>query len=416
MVILAYFLLLGWRQIFLRKKTPALLLLGIYCLSLLGSVLLQPEISDLKAVDVVNIIFLGVVLTLLIMPWSHVDTRTPITITNEKRLYRLSKCLLILNGLVFLVMLVCIYYGFTTVQDYSAIKNDGDADLLFQSIPINHYVVLFSLYACPSAFFLLPLHFLYLKTRQFKLSILCLLFSVNVVLQGLTVFSRSGFLDYFFSYFFYLSFFHYGYSRKIKRFLHCVFAGVTVVLAVAFFVITNNRFTQVLLYTSGDSDSLLKSNPIVYSIIDYGSQWYHNCISVMSMYSFNPLFGKLSFPLPELILDKLGFIDFPSGSVEATLSDLWSTYYDKFNGITANLLVDFGYFGTLLFAFCYRSSILALGRTQDARYSFERIVVLGVPFLLVATGIFNYQMKGVYYNILILYSACFYIYLNKAEA
>ena len=245
------------------------------------------------------------------------------------------------------------------------------------------------------------------------MSFLCLLFSLNLILQGLVGFSRSGFLSYFFCYFFYLSFFYHGYERRTKRFLHCVFAGGAVALGLVFFAITNNRFVEDVFYASGSTDNPLTSNPILYSVIDYGSQWYQNSIGVMSMYSFNALHGQLSFPLPVMILDKLGFIDYPVGKVETTLYDIWGTYFDRFNGITANLLVDFGYIGTLLFAIGYRAIVRFLGRTQNGSYSFERFAVLGVPFLLVATGIFNYEMKSSYYNLLIIYAMSFYLYLKK---
>jgi oligosaccharide repeat unit polymerase len=411
MMMLAYLLILALTQVFLRKKTPALLLLAIYCLSLTGSVLLQPERGDLKTVDVLNMIFMGLVLTLLIMPWSRINTQTPVIVTDEKRLYRLTKYLLILNGLVFVVMLVCVYYGFTTVQDYNAVKNGGDSELFIQSIPINKYVVLLSSYACPTAVFLLPLHFRYLKVSKFRLSFLCLLFSLNLILQGLTGFSRSGFLEYFFYYFFYLSFFYHKFDRRTKRLLQGVFAGVAVVLGLVFFAITNNRLAKV--YNNGDPDNPLTSNPILYGLIDYGSQWYQNCIRVMSMYSFNTLYGQLSFPLPVMILDKFGFVDYPPEKQEMILSNLWGSNFDRFNGITANLLFDFGYIGTLLFAVGYRAIVRVLGRTQNCSYSFERYAVLGIPFLLVATGIFNYEMRSFYYNLLIIYATCFYLYLKK---
>jgi hypothetical protein len=369
--------------------------------------------SDLKTVDVLNMIFMGLVLTILIMPWTGIDTQTPIAVTDETRLCRLTKYLLILNGFVFVVMFVCVYYGFTTILDYNAVKSEGGSELLLDSIPINQHAVLLSSYACPTAFFLLPLHFFHLKAGKLRLSFLCLLFSLNLILQGMVGFSRSAFLNYFFCYLFYLSFFYHRYDRRTKRFLHCVFAGVAVVFGLVFFVITNNRFAEMAFYASGDTDNPLTSNPILYSLIDYGSQWYQNCIRVMSMYSFDALHGLLSFPLPVMILDKFGVIDFPPEKVETILSNLWGTNFGSFNGITANLLFDFGYIGTLLFAVGYRAIVRVLGRTQDGFYSFERFAVMGVPFLLVATGIFNYEMKSFYYNLLIIYAMCCYMYLKR---
>ena len=128
----------------------------------------------------------------------------------------------------------------------------------------------------------------------------------------------------------------------------------------------------------------------------------------MSTYSFETLNGELSFPLLYVIANKLQLFPYPEGTFETNLYTFWGDYYNKFNGLVANLLFDFGYLGTIFFAFSY-FFLLRLFKPVRGKMSFNSLLVLGVFFILPAMGIFNYHMRLVVYNALIVYSIIVYM-------
>ncbi|RXF69119.1 hypothetical protein [Arcticibacter tournemirensis] len=158
-----------------------------------------------------------------------------------------------------------------------------------------------------------------------------------------------------------------------------------------------------------NSSSFIK-NPEMYSLFDYASQWYMNCNHVMSTYKFETLNGQLSFPLLFEVLKKAHLISYSSNEIEALLYNLWGENFDKFNGLVANLLFDFGYLGTFIVTALYVYLVWILRPVRN-RLSFSKLLVLGGLFLLPAMGIFNSQMKTIAYNALIIYSAIVYMYM-----
>jgi len=135
----------------------------------------------------------------------------------------------------------------------------------------------------------------------------------------------------------------------------------------------------------------------------------------MARYEFHTLGGRLSSPLVLTVADKLGLIDYPPNAIVEALMTMWADHYDRFAGLIANLLFDLGYVGTMLFVLFYAWLVNALSPPRRKPLSFASLMVLGPIFVLPALGFTSSMLKSLGYNLLILYSALFYLYLARGR-
>lgn len=390
-----------------RAITPGALLIAIYVLSSICGLLIGLDYEIRSFFGAFNVFFLLIILSFFILSWNQFKYKTEIIEPNLIKLRKLTIFLFVMNGLFFILFIITIYFAFTTVIDYTSFKNDGDNLELTAQLPINHTLYLFALYFFPTSYFLVPIHFYYLTKRKYFISIFALLLSLNIVLQSLTVFSRAGFIVYIFLYAMYLPFFYKKFELKTQKIFKSTILIIITLLVWVFYVITLNRFGEYLQYGDALYSKSFITNPELYSIFDYAGQWYRNSNIVMNKYSFETLNGQLSFPLIMEILKKLQLITYDNLMVEMTLYKAWGENFYKFNGITANLLLDFGYIGATLFSIIYAITLRSL-RPIKGKLTFNKLLMLGGLFMLPSMGIFNSQMKTISYNALIVYS--FFVY------
>ncbi len=416
MPLLIYFVCLFFLFNFRKALSPGLFLICIYSISLILALLIGYDYEIDSGFKAFNLIFMAVILSLFILPWNSFKYNVVITEPDPKKLQKLTVFLLIVNGLAFVFFLIACLYTYTHVIDYSAYKNDGESNNLSKQLPIDHTLFLIAIYLHPSAYFLVPIHFYYLIKKKYVISFLSFFFSLNVVLNGLTVFSRSVFVTYLFLYLLYLPFFYPKLTSQMKNLIRV--AGLTIfgMAATVFYIITQNRFANVLQYNdaAGKYGSLVKS-PELYSLFEYLSQWYKGGSEVLANYSSTTLNGQLSFPIfYQFIADQLKIIPYTHGSLETKLFTLMGDNFDRFTGITTNIVSDFGYLGALLFAIIY-VVILRKLRPVRGKIPFAKMLMLGMMFVLPAMGIFNYEMKGIFYNLLIIYAVIVYRYLKETR-
>ncbi|BDU70468.1 hypothetical protein GETHOR_25690 [Geothrix oryzae] len=411
MLLLIYFVLIYFLFHLKRGASPGSFLVILYAISLICAVVIGYDYFPDTYFKVFNLVFMAAMLTLLFMPWNRFKYTSLIADPDPDRVNRLAKILLLINSVVFVVCLIFIYYVFTHVTDYSEFKNGMDSEGVIGQMPINHLLWLLAIYLCPTSYFLVPLHFYYLKQRNYKYSILALLFSLNIILNGITHFSRSGFLVFFVMYIVYVPFYYPQFATKAKHIMKFASALVAGLAAMVFYIITASRFVDALQYLESASTQSRIENPILLSLLDYFSQWYKNCNEVMSLYVFNPLYGELSASLPLTFGNKMNLIDYPAGRVEAKLYTLWGTHFDGFNGLISDLLFDFGYMGTLFCILAY-GSLLTKFRPKNGVIMFHHFIVLGSLFVFPAMGITSSQLKSVFYELALVYAVIIYFYLK----
>lgn len=394
-----------------RNLSLGLLLILFYICSISGGLFIGKKYTIENFHDIVNFIYLCLMLYLLISPWlKYKYSVNIIGVYDTRKLYKVFKALCAINGISFIIFLVTVILAFQTVTDYSQFKNgNASAEFFANKLPVNQYVYLLAVYLHSSAYFLIPFHFYYLLNKKYKYSLIALLFSLNIILQGMTVFSRSGFISFFMCYIIFLPFFYNKLEFKIKKRIRILAVYVFAVACSFFYLITENRFTDTITYDSEIYKSKYIKSPVVFSLLDYGTQWFQNSRDLMAKYDFEILYGRLTFSFPELVLTSTGLADFQQ--LEKVLSQKWGSYFDKFNGITANLLFDLGYVGSLIFVLIYRSIVFKLQPTGGA-ISINNLMFCVILVMIPAMGFFNSEMKVVFFNLAIIYGYLIYKYLK----
>lgn len=367
------------------------------------------EVKD--GFDFFNLLYQIVILSLFILPWLNINYKINITQLKEYRVKKLAYAIISINVISFIIFTTATYYAFTTVTEYSSFKNDGGSEYFYKSLPINGTFYLLALYLNATSFFLIPLHFYFLSERKLLLSILSLVLSFNVILEGLSNFSRSSFVLYIIVYIFCLPFFYSKFDISTKRKIKISGTIFSILILIFFVLISINRFADYFMYGDAQYNNSVIKNPIVYSMLDYLSQWYMNSGIVMSKYNFETFSGELSSPFLLTLANKIGVINYNPDIIVDKLMAVWGSKYDKFNGLVPNLLFDFGYIGTLLFSIVYFISVKILTKKKSTA-ELSKLFLLVTMFILPSMGIFNSQLKSTNYNLLILYSIFIYIYLN----
>ncbi|WP_313304618.1 O-antigen polymerase [Empedobacter sp.] len=400
--------------IFSYKKgfSIGLLLILLFVFSISMGVLIGKDYKIENFFDFINFLYMVTLLFIVISPWLKYKYSVQVVgSVNKLKLFKLFKFLCWINGISFFIFLFTAILSFQSITNYSEFKNgEGSIEFFANKLPINQYIYLLAVYIHSSAYLLIPIHLYYLLIKKYKYSLIALLFSLNIILQGLTIFSRSGFISYFLCYIILLPFFYFKFDKNVKKKIRIIIISMFSISCFIFYTITENRFTDTITYDNEIGNSTLIKSPTIYSLLDYGSQWFSNSREVMSKYNFDVFYGRLTFTFPELLLTTTGFTD-DLVPIEKLLKENWGSYFDKFNGLAANLLFDLGYVGAILFALIYRKIVLYF-KPKKGIISIDKLIGSTIFVMIPAMSFFNSEMKVVFFNLAIIYSFLFYKYLK----
>jgi len=303
----------------------------------------------------------------------------------------------------FFVFLNSFFHILTIGMAVGEFKNSGyGEDFVFNAVP--PFVRSFSFVVSPLSYFCLAAHFYFLIISNRKMSALAFFGSLNIVLLPLIYFARGGLVVYVILYFSILIYvFKYLDSRAQKKIKHRVALGISP-LIVIFFLISINRFEDYPFFRDGS----LISNPVLYSIFDYLSQWMANGNSLLNSFdSTKIMYGSNFTYLPGKFLSPFG-VDFPD--VQELREHHFGGLANRFNGLPALLVYDFGYYFSFLFASLYMLIVrffLARGRHILISLSWLS-VLLPIP-LFFFQGLFT--VFG-FFNLAVLYSVFISIFLR----
>ena len=406
-MIFAFFFLIY--LFFIRKtKSIAILLSLILFISAVAGILVgnEPQIDSL--LDIFNIFYTIVILLIIISPFRKFGQINEIVLTDIHKINRLT-IVLICAGIVSMIINSYMTYKIWTdgVTNYSAFKaTEMGADVIY-ALPISHFFITLASLLSPVSYFLLGLSFYYIYARRLKLAAICFLLSLNMPLQGLTIFSRSSSVIFFLLIAAYIVYVFHVLSKSQKKSI-IIFAVVSFLLVGVF--LTEISVSRFLDYDVNEQS--LISDPILYSVFDYLSQWNKNGIFVMSnYYSFDSLlYGSGTNTFFPWLFNITGI--YSGESLMKIRETIWpSPYTYSFNGLVACLLFDFGYTYTLAFSLLFAFVAKRLSPIKN-KVSIEKLIVFGVivTFPLMAfTG--NY-FSVLSYHFAIIYALIIFLYLK----
>lgn len=375
-----------------RKKCSITKILFLFLLfSSLSAYLVgrQPSLS----VDVtIYVVFTITLLSILFSSFKeYSDVRGINTVDiREDRLKSLERFVVILGFTIFIVNVYILYnvislliVGNLTVQEH---KNEGAAAEIF-SMYVPSIIISISNLLSPLGYFFLTLHFYYLIKNRIKKTALYFLLSLLITLSGLLALSRSSATQYVMVYLVIFVFISPLINSKIKKRITLMVCLCMLVIGALFFMISESRFSE--RYTKQSlNESILDpyNQPLLFSILDYFSQWQENGPIIMEMhkpeYCFLGLYNSsgLAVHIQKIIYGASEVND----KRDNTFHKILGYQKSKFHGNIARLIYDFGFIGSFLFILFYAYIIRKL-QPNKGIISFRSILYLPVilPFCVV---------------------------------
>jgi len=411
LIILLVFLLLYFRN----SKSAVKLFIIIQIVSIAGIFFIGKNFPIDTGFKFFNVLLTFLILVLIISPWSRISNINTIFSNNPVKIKKLTNILLYISIVPFITFSITSFFVITRVTDINEFKySEGVITSFYNNLPfISAQLIALSSYLYLISFFLIPLHFYYLSKGLNRLSILCLLFSLNIILFGLTYFSRVSFIIYSFTYI--SMFIILRDSLKIET-RKAIIKGLILfgaIVFVYFISITIKRFGDDDYYANIISSSSLIKDPVHYSYIDYLSQGYYNGMYLLNEYKGQIFNGQLSF---QSLLNTFGnqgiirIFNFDTNNYYNLRKIIWPNHYYTFNGLAAYLIYDFGYLLAIIFSLIYYLVVVKL-RPQNKKISITNLFVLVLLVQLPHSAIFYSSFSAIVLPLFIYFGIKFYLRL-----
>jgi hypothetical protein len=361
-----------------------------------------------------NIVYTALILTLIISPWRHYDKITFTYVGSERKAIVVTKVLLILSAIVFLVLLVTGIFVVTNVSDINKFKYlAGERmEVLSKNSPISMRWFLLAHYLYVLGYFLIPLHFYFIGKSKFY-SALCLLFSFNIILYGLSFFSRWTLTHYILIYGNFLFLYRDSISEKYLKNMKRLFYVVLLLSSYMMYYITVSRFGVNQAASNRVPNDSFIQNAALYSTLSYFTEWYNNSLILLDSYSFETLNGQATFQPILKLLNSYTPISWDLDKyMELRKSILTSEYYKNFLGLVGNWIFDFGYILSLLLALVYNRIIYRL-RPRNNRIKLKNTLLLVLLIQLPLVAIFYSFIGGIIISLIILIPINLYLTIYK---
>jgi len=384
-LLLGYFSLLF--LIAYRYRTVALMPIAIQVLSLGGTFLIgRSEVID-SLQEWVAVLVIAGILSCAILPWTKGFRVQRVLPGDERKLRLVTNLLIGISVIPFFVLLITAIFVITRVKDINDFKyTDGVSTEFYYNLPINVRLIILSNFLHNFGYFLIPLHIYYLAARKFFVSAVCLILSLNVVLYGLTFFSRWALTHYLLLYFSFLLLMGSMLERRVKLILKQVAAVLAVLFLTYFIAITNQRFKYDSAYHELVRRDAIVQSPVLYSYISYLSQSYEYGVDRLISYKYQTFGGQISlFPVLSL-LGQYRIINYSTDTYYELRRSIWRDQSDKFTGLSAYLVFDFGYIGTVLICGAYVFFLLKIrprNGTATIGNLFHYVLLIQIPLFAI---------------------------------
>lgn len=409
-MILIYFILLF--IIFFKSKSIVIFFVFLQIISLIGTIFIGQDYPINTIFKFFNAILTIVILTLIIIPWANYKNINQISYFNEIKLKKLTKFLIIISIFPFITFSVTSIFVFLFVEDINTFKYaEGVSEEFFYNLPFNVKAIILSSYIYGFSYFLIPLHFYYLSKRNYRLSFWCFIFSLNIVLFGVTYFSRAVFIHYVFIYMAFVIMLYGTIDNRVKKMLKKSIFLTSSLMVIYFVNISIRRFTTDNLYTETIPSNSLIQEPVFYSYFDYLSQWYYNNMYVLNSYNFKTFNGQISFQSVLYLLGRYSIINYDSSTYISLRQQLWPLHWYTFNGFVAYIVYDLGYILSIVFSLIYYLIILKL-RPKNNQITLLNLFLIVLLIQLPLLAIFYSSFGGIIIPLLLAIPLFIYLKIS----
>lgn len=389
--------------IFLNLKSKSLILLFalIQIVSILGGFFIGRYLEIESTTDILWFLFSLFLLLSVILPWKNYRGIKFIITPNENKVKLLTNFLIIINSMVFIVFLITTITVMTLITDINEFKyKEGVAeDFYYKSLPINVSFLNIAIILYYFSYFILPLHFYYLLKKKKKLAIICFILSLNIVLYGLTFFSRAVVVQYVLIYIGLLWIFYSALTNNVKRIIKFFGVGIGVIALVYFIDVSIRRFEEdrerAKIYGDTIPVESIVQDPVLFSYLDYTSQGIFNGYEVIKLYSDEGFNGQITWQPVLSLMSEFGLVNYNTYEYKKLRAKLWPGHYSySFNGYSAYTLYDYGIIGSLLFSILYGFVVMKI-RPRKNTVSLGNLFLISLLMQLPLQAIFFSQIGGI---------------------
>lgn len=384
-----------------RSKSLLFLFSMILVISISGAILMGRDYEVENLGDLFGIFFILLLLLMVVVPWKDYKGVHTISNISPLKIKKLTRILIIINSVVFIIFLITTIIVMTTITDINEFKyGEGvSSDFYYKFLPFNVTFFNFSILAYYSAYFLFPLHFYYLSIKKYKLAFICFILSLNIVLYGLTFFSRAVVVQYSLMYLATIWMLYGSLDYRVKKNIKRVGLILSVLVLLYFINISNKRFKEdrstTDLYTLAIPSDAIVKDPVLYSYLDYSSQWVYNGFELIKLYDFETFKAQITFQPLLGIAQQFGVISYDPESYAKLRRSLWPNPYGySFNGYPAYLVYDYGIIGAILFSTIYFWIIRKL-RPKNGVIDVYDLFLITLLIQLPLMAIFYSQMANI---------------------
>lgn len=375
-----------------RKHYLVLLFLLLQIVSLLSVLVVRLDDYSDNEKTLFNVLFMIIITLPIILPYKNYSYITAIKTLPTKKFNRLSTLLFIIGGFSFIFLLATALIVNLMISDINAFRQEeGMAmDFYYKMLPfdVRYFILAYSLYYF--SYFFIPLHFYCQYIGDKKRAIVYLILSTNLILYGLTFFSRWAIVLFVFLYVAHWI----NYSKLIpqkERNKEIKWMKIVGGALVAFFVfITVTRFGDTTRYEIEEMNPESSiTNPTVYSVFDYLGKSNSRGLYALNGYKGNTFGGRLILSETQNFFSIFRIVK-PSDFGEYR-DKLWTEYRGTFRSYACYTIFDVGYIGALIISLII---ILIINRKKTCVISFDKYLISSA-FMMVPI----YSIFGDYLNV-----------------
>lgn len=400
--------------IYFRKKSIAFFLVIIQLISIGGFFFMGRNLELDTVSDYFLVAIVAMILFLIVSPWKDYYGVEKIISFNDKKLKYLTRFLIVVNSISFVILLIIVIIVQTLVKDINEFKyGEGtNEDFIAANLPFPNSFFSLAVIFSNFSYFLLPLHFYYLYKKKYVLSIVCLVLSLNIILVGLSYFSRAVIVQYMSLYTAMLILHYNTLNYKVKKVLRLSFILIFTCGLFYFINVSVKRFEEDTAQASTYSKTIpvdaITQNPVVFSYLDYTSQGYANGFEVLKIFEDETFKGTLTFARV------LNMISTPYDTYlrKRVRQKLWPYEYGySFNGFPAYIIYDFGIVGGLLFCVIFFFIVKFL-RPKNGSILLKNDLVITMLIQVPLMSIFYNQFAESIIGIILLIPIWIYLSFN----
>ena len=404
-----------------KKKSISKLLYKFFLiLSILSFFHLDINInSNVTATNFLNFSFILCLLIILIdsfKNYTKIDSIEMISLTSfQKKIIRFITVL----GIIAFFFNSLLVYGIFNYQSVSeltvdVIKNEFVADVFYSS-NYPRFVRTFTHFISPFGYIFLSLHFYFLSKNNLKLVILYGILSLIIPLHGMQGLSRAAPAQYILLYIFMYYYVSKSFSVEIKKKFNFSLRLITILVFVSFLYTSYTRFSDNYFYVNLLGSEISPIGMILYSFIDYLTQWIPFGIDSLNYYNLNLEFVYSNFrPLFNYLTGFFG-LDFDYDPNH--FYNIYGGYTSKFIGLIPTLIFDMGYMSTFVFVLIFR--VIIYKKNTLKTITFSNLVKAPIFLSLIIMSFANAWLAYLLFHIAIIYTFVAYfffkirIYFNK---